>query len=233
MLLRKRVLLFGLTGLLLSSLISALLLSGTALATYAHYQPYLTNKNYLVNNNKRGLVLLDRTGEPFYTFHPGNISAYVPLESIPDSFQKALIAAEDRTFYNNHGFSLRGMLRAAYVNATTGQIVQGGSTITQGLVKNVLLSPDRNVVRKFKEVTLAYALTRFYEKPEILEMYANSVYFGAGAIGIEEAAQTYFGIPARDLDLAQSALLVSLLPARRAMTPYSIPTWPPFVNNGF
>jgi 1A family penicillin-binding protein len=189
--------------------------------TLLYFARDLSNKERLMNRNKTGLTLLDERGNQFYAFDKPKEITYLPLTEIPQSVQEAVIASEDKEFYTNKGVSFRGMLRALFVNLQAGRVVQGGSTITQELVKNVLLSSSRNFLRKYQELFLAYEINRRYKKQEILEMYLNSVYFGEGAFGIENAAQEYFGISATNLTPAQSALLVALLPAPSALSPIS------------
>lgn len=173
-----------------------------------------------MNGQNAGLVLLDSDGNQFFSFDSKNIS-FVPITQIPLSFQHAVIAAEDKDFYQNPGFSIPGMVRALFVDLSSGSIKEGGSTITQQLVKNALLSPQKSFLRKYQELIFAYLVTKRYSKQDILEMYSNSAYFGEGAFGIENAAETYFGVHAQDLTLAQSALLVSLIPAPSARSPLS------------
>jgi len=165
--------------------------------------------------------LSDRNNKPFFTFNNAKLTKYISISEMPEHVKNSVIASEDKNFYQNPGFSLKGILRAALVNLKAGKIIEGGSTISQGLVKNTLLSPSRNFVRKFQEIILAIEVNRRYSKNDILEMYLNSVYFGEGAIGIENAAETYFGIQAKNLNLAQSALLVGLLPAPSSLSPLS------------
>lgn len=188
---------------------------------YFAYARDIQNKEQLVNKTNTGLVLLDRNGNKFFSFNRAKEISYVSLSSIPKPMQQAAIAAEDKNFYTNPGFSITGMLRAAFEDVFSHQLVQGGSTITQQLVKNTLLTSQKSFLRKFQEVLLAYAITKKYSKQDILEMYLNSAYFGEGAFGVENAAETYFGIHANELDLAQSALLIGLLPAPSSYSPLS------------
>jgi 1A family penicillin-binding protein len=189
--------------------------------TYLYFLQDIKDKNTIVNTNDTGLTLLDRDGHPFFTFYQPKQIKYIPLTQIPLSIQQAVIAQEDKNFYSNPGVSFRGMLRALYADVTAGHIVQGGSTITQELVKNALLNSNQSFLRKFQEVILAYELSQKYNKQDILEMYLNSVYFGEGAFGIENAAQTYFGKDAKDLTLSESTILAGLLPAPSYLSPLS------------
>jgi 1A family penicillin-binding protein len=148
----------------------------------------------------------------------------VALDELPAHFKNAVIAVEDASFYENPGVDATGIVRAAWQYAQEGQIVSGGSTLTQQLARQVLLSraeqESRTVTRKLREMLLALRITQTYTKDQILEMYLNEVYFGNLAYGVEAAAQTYFGKPARDLDLAESAMLAGLIQSPVAYDPY-------------
>jgi membrane peptidoglycan carboxypeptidase len=104
-----------------------------------------------MNRNSTGIILTDRNDVPFFTFYSAHKKTFVPLADIPDSVKSAVIAAEDKNFYNHPGFSLEGIVRAAFRNVSEQDVVAGGSTITQQLVKNSLLTPERNFLRKFQE----------------------------------------------------------------------------------
>ncbi|MEC7785920.1 MAG: PBP1A family penicillin-binding protein [Nitrospinota bacterium] len=134
----------------------------------------------------------------------------VGLEDIAPEFLKAIIAVEDSRFYNHSGIDHRGLIRALITNLRTKRIVQGGSTITQQLSKNLFFSFERNWIRKIKELMIAFQLEVTFGKERILEAYSNQIYFGSGAYGVEEASKTYFNKRARDLTLLQSAILAGL-----------------------
>lgn len=189
--------------------------------TYLYFARDLKDKDTIMNRGKTGLTLQTRNGETFYTFYQPKEIKYIPLSQVPKHTQEALIATEDKTFYTNPGFSIRGVARAFVTNIFAGEIVEGGSTITQELAKNAFLTQNRNFLRKYQEIVLAAELNRRFSKEDILEMYLNSVYFGEGAFGIENAAMAYFGKPASELTLSESALLVGLLPAPSAYSPLS------------
>lgn len=142
-----------------------------------------------------------------------------PLKALPDHLPQALLATEDRRFYSHFGLDPIGLARAAYANLRAGRVVQGGSTLTQQLAKNVFLDGDRTLKRKVQELLLALWLERRFSKDQILEMYLNRVYFGAGAYGVEAAAQRYFAKPAAKLTLPESAMLVGLLKAPSRLAP--------------
>lgn len=134
----------------------------------------------------------------------------VTLENVSPYMKQAIIAIEDSRFYSHHGIDPVGMARALYRNINARGVVEGGSTITQQLAKNLYLDPRRTVGRKLEELALAVQLERKYTKNEILSMYLNEIYFGQGAYGIEAAARTYFNKPAKDLGLAESAMLAGI-----------------------
>src|SRR5215468_11181687 len=146
--------------------------------------------------------------------------AAVPLKEMPAYLPKAFVAIEDRRFYSHHGLDAIGLARAAFANLLHRGVSQGGSTITQQLAKNLFLTQERTVNRKLQEVVLALWLEHKFTKKDILELYLNRVYFGAGAYGVEAAAQRYFGKSARQVTLSEAALLAGLVksPARLAPT---------------
>jgi penicillin-binding protein 1A len=145
---------------------------------------------------------------------------HVRLDQLPPYLPRAVIATEDRRFYNHFGVDPVGLFRATFRNMERGSVVQGGSTITQQLAKNLFLKPDRTIARKLEEVIYAIWLEQRFSKDEILELYLNRVYFGGGTYGVEAAARRYFGKSARTVTLCQAALLAGLLkaPSRYAPT---------------
>ncbi len=167
--------------------------------------------------------ILDRNNRVLYKIYKNQNRSLIKLNELPNYVKNATIAIEDKEFYHHFGISVRGIIRAFQENRKEGESVQGGSTITQQLVKNALLSPERTFDRKLKEAVLALIVERHFTKDQILEMYLNEVGYGGSAYGIEEAAQMYFGIPAKKLNLAQAALLAGL--------PVSPTTFSPFGNN--
>jgi penicillin-binding protein 1A len=144
----------------------------------------------------------------------------LPLKALPPYLPKAFIAIEDRRFYDHHGVDPFGIARAVVANILRRGLSQGGSTITQQLAKNLFLTQERTLTRKIQELVLAFWLERKFSKTEILELYLNRVYFGAGAYGVEAAAQRYFGKSARQVTLAEAAMLAGLVksPSRLAPT---------------
>ncbi|MGQ0831708.1 MAG: penicillin-binding protein [Microthrixaceae bacterium] len=163
-------------------------------------------------------------GTLVYTFHAEENRKVVPLEQIPLHVRDAVIAIEDERFYRHNGVDLRAVLRAARANTEAGQVQEGGSTITQQYVKNVLLQDtSQTLARKIEEASMAVQLERRYSKDRILELYLNAIYFGNGAYGIEAAAQQYFGKDVGSLTLAEGALLAGLIQRPSATDPYLAP----------
>jgi len=187
--------------------------------TYFYFARDLKSPDSIMNRNDTGLILLDRNSEPFFRFYEAKQKTFVPLSGISKNAQLAIISTEDREFYQHPGFSLRGIARSFISNIRKNDVSQGGSTITQQLVKNALLTPKKSFLRKYQELVLAQEIERNYDKNEILAMYLNSVYFGAGAFGVEEASQVYFGKSAKDLTLAESSMLAAILPAPSKLSP--------------
>ena len=143
----------------------------------------------------------------------------VGLHEMSPYIPEAVIAIEDRRFYSHFGIDPIGLARAMFENVTTGRFSQGGSTLTQQLAKNLFLQPDRTLERKVQEVLLALWLEQKHTKNQILEMYLNRVYFGSGSYGVEAASRRYFGKSARDVTLAEAALLAGLLKAPSRLSP--------------
>jgi len=163
--------------------------------------------------------IFDREGQLLYTMFSEENRTNIPLSEIPKSVQFATIASEDKDFYKHGAIDIRGIIRSVFVITTKRQI-QGGSTLTQQLVKNSLLTPERTIQRKVKEVVLAYATEILYSKNQILEMYLNQIPYGGTAYGIEAASQTYFGKKAKNLTIAESALLAGLPEAPTTYSPF-------------
>jgi penicillin-binding protein 1A len=145
------------------------------------------------------------------------------LSELPAYVPEAIIAIEDRRFRSHFGVDPIGLIRAVIENFRAGHVVQGGSTLTQQLAKNLFLKPDRTIQRKLQEVVLAIWLESHFSKEEILQLYVNRVYFGGGAVGIEKAAQTFFGKSARDVTLSEAAILAAVLKAPSNYNPMTHP----------
>ncbi len=170
-------------------------------------------------------VVLDRRGERFAeVFEENQRRVWVPLADIPEQVQKAFLAAEDKRFYQHKGIDERGLIRAFIGNLASSGRPQGGSTITQQIVKNLLVGEDLTYERKIREMIVASRLERTLSKAEILELYLNSVYLGRGSWGIELAARGYFGKPAKELTLEQGALLAGLTKGPNYFNPDRHPT---------
>jgi 1A family penicillin-binding protein len=160
--------------------------------------------------------IYDRHGELLYEVidpHLGKHSP-LPIDEIPSALQQATVATEDASFYTNPGVELRGILRAVWINLQGGDVLSGGSTITQQVARNLLFSPEervqRTMTRKLRESILAWRLARLYTKDEILALYLNEIYYGNMAYGVEAAAQAYFDKSVDELDLAECTLLAGL-----------------------
>ena len=150
-------------------------------------------------------------------------SNWVKLADIPKNMQNALIAIEDHKFYEHDGISPEGILRAILANIKEGEIEQGGSTLTQQFVKNTFLTHEQTMERKIEEAILSVVLEDKYSKDEILEMYLNTTYFGAGATGIHQASKVYFGKHVSRLTLEEAAVLAALPYAPSALNPLEHP----------
>lgn len=163
--------------------------------------------------------ILDRHGQLLYEIYTEQNRTPIKLEDLPEYVKWATISSEDKDFYQHHGFSYRGIARAVF-NIAFRQKLQGGSTITQQLVKNALLSPERTLRRKIREFVLTFAVEVIYPKDKILEMYFNHVPYGGTAWGIESASKLYFDKSARDLTLAETALLAGLPASPTRYSPF-------------
>ncbi len=167
----------------------------------------------------RSTQIFDRNQNLLYSVYIDKNQAFIPLPSIPKYVKNATIAIEDKDFYKHGAIDLRGIARSI-VSIIFHRELQGGSTITQQLVKNSLLTPERTILRKIKEVILSFATEAIYSKDKILEMYLNQVPYGGTAWGIEAASESYFGKSAKDLTLAQSALLAGLPSSPTTYSPF-------------
>lgn len=189
------------------------------------YSRDLPTPGKLVTGNiKDATRIYDRNEKLLYSVYEDQNRTYVKLDNIAKPLQEATIAIEDKDFYKNKGFSPMGYVRV-FRNVLLGHRLAGASTITQQLVKNVLLSSERSLPRKIKEFILAIQVNNKYSKDQILEMYLNNIPYGGTAVGIEAAAETYFGKSASDLDLAESAFLAGL--------PQSPSTYSPFTGDTY
>lgn len=146
---------------------------------------------------------------------------YVPIGHISPDLKNAIVAIEDRRFYEHAGFDLTGMGRAALVNIQHGRIEEGASTITQQLVKNLFLANEQTLTRKVQELLLALDIEIAYSKDEILEMYLNVVYYGSGFYGVNAASEGYYGKPPAALDLPESSMLAGIPNAPSELSPFA------------
>jgi penicillin-binding protein 1A len=181
------------------------------LRSLADYHPALASR------------VVDRHGQTIGEFFSER-RRLTPLETVPPHVVNAFVAGEDKTFFEHKGIDFSSILRAAWVNLRTGgEIKQGGSTITQQMVKGLLLSPERTYRRKIRELILAWNIERHFTKQEILYLYLNQIYFGHGAYGIGEAAETYFGKDVSQLSVSEGAQLAGLPKAPSRYSPYANP----------
>ncbi len=190
-----------------------LLIISVPVLTYFYFAKDLTSKESIMNRNNTGVTLIDRFDKPFFTFYSASFKTIVPISDISEVMQQAIISAEDKDFYQHPGFSLKAISRSLLADISKRNVAYGGSTITQQLVKNVLLNANKSFLRKYQEIVLAQEIERRYSKQEILEMYLNSVYFGEGAFGAEDAALTFFGKHVNELSLPEASLLAGVLPS--------------------
>ena len=192
------------------------------LATYFYFAGDISDMNRLMNRNNTGIVLYDKSGkEVIYSSGKAEHRDIIPLSGISKEMQQAVIASEDKDFYKHDGFSILSTLRAVYGYVLNRGSSFGGSTITQQLAKITVLSSNRSFLRQYQAFSIAVAIENKYSKDEILAMYLNSVYFGENSFGIYDAAKTYFGTTPDKLTLAQSAMLVGVLPAPSVYSPVS------------
>ena len=175
-----------------------------------------------INATKYSVKFLDRYGNEIGT--RGILqNDEVPLDEIPDHLIKATLATEDRRFFEHFGVDFLGTFRAFVTNVNAGETVQGGSTLTQQLAKNLFLSPERSFTRKLKEVYIAFLLESRFTKRDILKMYLDRAYMGGGAFGVSAAAQFYFGKSVKEVTLAEAAMMAGLFKAPTKYAPHANP----------
>lgn len=189
------------------------------LLTYAYFALTIGDMDQLMNRNNTGVVLKDINGETFFSTGTAKHREIVPLDQIAKSTQQALIASEDKNFYDHSGISFLSTFRAVYGYIFTGGGSFGGSTLTQQLAKMTLLSNNRSFLRQYQAFSVAMAIEQRYTKDEILMMYLNAAYFGNNSFGIEQAARNYFDKTPMELTLAESSMLIGLLPAPSTYSP--------------
>jgi penicillin-binding protein 1A len=189
---------------------------GAGAAYFAYTLPDLDRIN--VFDRRPSITIVDAGGQTIAT-SGDYFAGPVPLAEMPQALVRAVVATEDRRFYWHFGLDPIGLARALVVNLGAGRVAQGGSTITQQLAKNIFLTPERSLRRKVQEVLLALWLERRFTKDQILTLYLNRVYLGAGAFGVEAASRRYFGRSVRTLNLRESATLAGLLQAPSRLAP--------------
>lgn len=200
-------------------LTSISILIGVAVYSYV-FKDLPSPDNLVTKSPPQTTHILDRNGVELYKIYASQNRTLVRLSDLPLYVSQSTVAIEDGEFFSHVGFSIKGTLRAFWRNITSGGTVEGGSTITQQLVKTALLSPERTYKRKLREIVLAIAVETKYSKDQILEMYLNRVSYGGTAYGIEEAAQTYFAKSSKNLNLAEAALLAGLPASPTTYSPF-------------
>ncbi|PQD95554.1 penicillin-binding protein [Pradoshia eiseniae] len=187
------------------------------------YLTYLLNEEVDLSNLDTELmkptIIYDKDNEEASKITANKMEG-VSINEVPEHVIDAVLSIEDHRFYEHHGIDMKGIIRAAFENLFAGGIVQGGSTITQQLAKNTILTPEKTYERKIKEVVIAGQIEQQYSKDEILEMYLNQIYFGHGAWGIQNASRVYFGKNVEDVTLAEAAMLAGLIHSPSALDPY-------------
>lgn len=217
--LRWKVILFVVSALALIAVIAFAILWFTLPPVNTLYEHAQSPSTRIYDRNGK---LLDEIIDPRVGYHTP-----IPLSQMPLRLKQATIAVEDANFYTNPGVDIAGIVRALWINVQGGEVLAGGSTITQQLARLLLLDPEernqRTLLRKIRESLLAWQIAQRYTKDEVLALYLNEVYFGNMAYGVEAAAQAYFGKPVNQLDLAECALLAGLPQAPSAYDPYNDP----------
>ncbi|MFH0987891.1 MAG: penicillin-binding protein [Parcubacteria group bacterium] len=189
---------------------------------FAWYSRYLPDPNKILERNvAQSTKIYDRNGTTvLYDLH-GNVKrTLVKLSDIPDVMKQATIAAEDRYFYEHRGFNPFSMIRGVLVDPLLGKSMRGGSTLTQQLVKNAILTNERSIARKIKELILSYKIETEFGKDDILQMYLNEIPYGSVVYGVEAASQTFFNKDVKDLDLAEAATLAAIPQAPTYYSPF-------------
>lgn len=188
----------------------------------AWYSRSLPDPNKILERNvAQSTKIYDRTSQTvLYDVHGTQKRTLVKIEEIPDDVKWATISAEDKHFYEHKGFNLLATFKGVIVDPLLGRRARGGSTLTQQLVKNVILTNERSIARKLKEFVLSYKLEKVFTKDEILQMYLNEVPYGSVSYGVQSASQTYFNKDVKDLNLAESAVLAAIPKAPTYYSPY-------------
>ncbi|MDD4028748.1 MAG: penicillin-binding protein [Caldisericia bacterium] len=189
--------------------------------TYNQFSKELPKSEDIVITREESSSIFDRDGNLLKVLYLTEQRLYVPLKDISKAAQNAVVASEDERFFLHEGVDYRAVFRAVYVNFLSGDMSEGGSTITQQLARNVFLGQEKTLTRKLKEMILSLRIESVYRKSEILEMYLNQCYFGEGCYGIETAARKYFNINASELDISQASILAAVLPSPSTLSIYT------------
>ncbi|KKS74313.1 MAG: Penicillin-binding protein, 1A family [Candidatus Azambacteria bacterium GW2011_GWB1_42_72] len=189
---------------------------------FFYYSRQLPNPNAWQDRRVvQSTKIYDRDNEHLlYEIHGEEKRTVIPFNEMPQMVKNATLAAEDAEFYRHSGINARGIIRAIINDIRGGNLSEGGSSITQQLIKNAYLSPERTFNRKIKELVLTIALERRYSKDEIFNFYLNQIPYGSNSYGIEAAAETYFGKRSRDLNLTEAAYLAAMPKAPSYFSPY-------------
>lgn len=204
-----------LTQLLLLSLLVVVLLT----ILFFAFMASRANVQSLKDGLSQSTIIYDKDGDVATTISTNRTNG-VTMEQLPLHVKNAVIAIEDERFYEHNGFDIKGIARAFFKNIFAGRITGGGSTITQQLTKNAILSPEKTYKRKVEELFLAVELEKHYTKDEILQMYLDQVYFGSGAWGIDQASRKYFNKSIENISISEAAMLAGLLQAPSRLDPY-------------
>src|SRR5665647_1198643 len=201
--------------------IACILLLSVGLVALYYYNtvPKLENLSPSIIAETSKVYAID--GSLLTEFHAAENREIITFDKMSENIKNAVVSVEDKRFYLHQGVDYKRIFGALISDIRTKEYSQGASTITQQYVKNVYFSPEKTLRRKINEALVAIQIERNYTKDKILEMYLNTVYFGSGAYGIEKAAQTYFGIPAEQLDVPQAALLAGLVRAPEVYSPFN------------
>lgn len=187
--------------------------------SYFAYLASAANVESLKQGLAQATVIYDKDGDEASKVSANRMEG-VPISEVPENMKNAIVAIEDHRFYKHRGFDLYGISRAFFKNLFAGRITAGGSTLTQQLTKNALLSPERTYKRKLEEVFLAIEIEKKFTKEEILEMYLNQVYFGSGGWGVQNASKKFFGKDVSQITLSEAAMLAGIVNRPTALDPY-------------
>jgi len=192
------------------------------IGAFAWYSRSLPDPNKIMERSiSQSTKIYDREGETIlYDVHGEEKRTLIKLSDLPEVVKQATIATEDRYFYEHHGFNLFAMFKGVIIDPLFGRKARGGSTLTQQLVKNAILTNERSIARKIKEFILSYKIEKTFTKDEILQMYLNEIPYGSVIYGVESASQTFFAKSAKDLTLAEAAILASIPKAPTYYSPY-------------